>query len=206
MCTHMCTLLLLQYFSDPNLAGSTETIDYCPIHRVSSSSPATAIFTSIHLLFTAVPNHVLCLYIHDVYCSIVTFTFINLHAGCCSLPTPKGSPYVVHEVCRATYGIHTCVKLYAVPLLCKGDNTFLESVGSTSKCVDFEIRTNWVYNNMTVPPIYGGACYEVCVHVCVHACVRACVRVCVHVLLFAKLAKSPSYNMCYIYIRLIYMW
>ena len=58
---------------------------------------------------------------------------------------------------------------------------FMETVGPTSKCVDFEIMTNWEYNSTTIPPIYGGACYEVCMRafVCVRACVRACVCVCV---------------------------
>ena len=46
-----------------------------------------------------------------------------------------------------------------------------------SKCVDFEIRTNWEYNSTTIPPINGGACYEVCVCVCVCVCVRACVHI-----------------------------
>ena len=39
---------------------------------------------------------------------------------------------------------------------------FLESVDVNSKCVDFEVRTSWVFNSTTIPPIYGGACYEVC--------------------------------------------
>ena len=59
---------------------------------------------------------------------------------------------------------------------------FLESVGPNSKCVDFEIRTNWVINNRTFLPIRGGACYEVrvCINVRVYvcACVRMCVRAC----------------------------
>ena len=55
----------------------------------------------------------------------------------------------------------------------------METVGPTSKCVDFEIMTNWEYNSTTIPPIYGGACYEVCVCACVRACVCVCVHVCV---------------------------
>ena len=59
---------------------------------------------------------------------------------------------------------------------------FIESVGPNSKCVDFEIRTNWEFNSTTIPPIYGGACYKVCVCVCARArvCVCVCVRVCMH--------------------------
>ena len=56
---------------------------------------------------------------------------------------------------------------------------FMETVGPTSKCVDFKIMANWEYNSTTIPPIYGGACYVVCVCVCVHVCVRACMCVCV---------------------------
>ena len=57
---------------------------------------------------------------------------------------------------------------------------FMETAGPTSKCVDFEIMTNWEYNSTTIPPIYGGACYEVCVCVvCVCVCVCVCMCVCV---------------------------
>ena len=60
---------------------------------------------------------------------------------------------------------------------------FIESVGPNSKCVDFEIRTNWEFNSTTISPIYGGACYEVCARVCVYVCVcvRACVHACMHI-------------------------
>ena len=62
----------------------------------------------------------------------------------------------------------------------------METVGPTSKCVDFEIMTNWEYDSTTISPIFGGACYEVCVcgvSVCfVHACI--CVSVCTCVVAF----------------------
>ena len=36
-CTHIHThLLILQYFSDPNLGGVQETLDFCPINIVSN--------------------------------------------------------------------------------------------------------------------------------------------------------------------------
>ena len=65
---------------------------------------------------------------------------------------------------------------------------FMETVGPTSKCVDFEIMTNWEYDSTTIPPIFGGACYEVCVcgvcvcgvSVCV-LCMRVFVCVYAHV-------------------------
>ena len=62
-------------------------------------------------------------------------------------------------------------------------NAFAETHGPNSRCVDFRIDGNWIFNNDPVGPIYGGACYEVCVCVCVcvSVCVCVCVRVCVHV-------------------------
>ena len=62
----------------------------------------------------------------------------------------------------------------------------METVGPTSKCVDFEIMTNWEYNSTTIPPIYGGACYEVCVCACVRACVCVSVCMCVCVCVCAQ--------------------
>ena len=55
---------------------------------------------------------------------------------------------------------------------------FMETVGPTSKCVDFKIMTNWEYNSTTIPPIYGGACYVVCVYVCVCMCVHVRMSLC----------------------------
>ena len=74
-------------------------------------------------------------------------------------------------------------------LLYAGDNVFMETVGPTSKCVDFEIMTNWEYNSTTIPPIYGGACYEVfvCMHTCGHVCVCVCVCVFVCVCVYQQL-------------------
>ena len=40
-------------------------------------------------------------------------------------------------------------------------NAFAEVHGPQSKCVEFRIDTKWAYANSTVPPIIGGACYEV---------------------------------------------
>ena len=54
----------------------------------------------------------------------------------------------------------------------------METVGPTSKCVDFEILNNWEYNSTTIPPIYGRACYEVCLCVCVCVCVCVCTSSC----------------------------
>jgi leishmanolysin-like peptidase len=40
-------------------------------------------------------------------------------------------------------------------------NTFSETHGSHSKCVEFTIDTKWTRRNRTISPIHGGGCYEV---------------------------------------------
>ena len=59
-------------------------------------------------------------------------------------------------------------------LTCTADNVFMETVGPNSKCVDFEIMTDWEYNGTNISSIYGGACYEVgdCMCISVHVCVH----------------------------------
>ena len=74
---------------------------------------------------------------------------------------------------------------------------FLESIGPNSKCVDFEILTDWEFNSTTIPPIYGGACYKVCVCVRVCVCECACVRVvCVCVCLHSHITMQLSKLYC----------
>ena len=74
--------------------------------------------------------------------------------------------------CRLTDLLILDLEEYFYTAFTAGENVFMETVGPTSKCVDFEIMTNWEYNSTSIPPIYGGACYEVCVRVCV--CTSSC--------------------------------
>lgn len=40
-------------------------------------------------------------------------------------------------------------------------NTFSETNGPNSRCVDFRIDSRWLYKNVTMQPMIGGGCYEV---------------------------------------------
>lgn len=40
-------------------------------------------------------------------------------------------------------------------------NAFGEKYGPQSKCVEFRVDRDWVFANAPIPPILGGACYEV---------------------------------------------
>ena len=64
---------------------------------------------------------------------------------------------LVHIVIQAEYiCTHIIVILHMAAI-----NAFAEVYGPQSKCVEFRIDTKWAYANSTVPPIIGGACYEV---------------------------------------------
>ena len=54
--------------------------------------------------------------------------------------------------------MYNCVSVF---LHMAAINAFAEVHGPQSKCVDFRIDSNSVFANSTVPPIYGGACYNV---------------------------------------------
>ena len=55
--------------------------------------------------------------------------------------------------CRLTNLLILDLEEYLYTAFTADDNVFMETVGPTSKCVDFEIMTNWEYNSTTIPPI-----------------------------------------------------
>ena len=76
-----------------------------------------------------------------------------------------------------------CLCIVSLQFYCIADNVFMETVGPNSKCVDFEIMTDWEYNGTTISPIHGGGCYEVggcecsacaCLRICLSACMYVC--------------------------------
>ena len=79
MCTHIPThLLILQYFSDPNLGGFQETLDFCPIDFVSNyTTTASALVLTIH------SSRALCRWWHTyvcggVWCMVSIVSFISV--------------------------------------------------------------------------------------------------------------------------------
>ena len=73
--------------------------------------------------------------------------------------------YIMLMLCMMHYtyiALHACMHITMIPNWpIKGVNAFGEVHGTQSRCFNFEIRTEWMWQGNTVTPQVGGACYEV---------------------------------------------